>query len=53
MVLDELIAALASNVLDEHIRDLENRIVKAELRFEAESREKIVDEEFLSRAYCL
>ena len=54
MTIDELVAAVTRTVVDERrIQEFEIRLQRAEKEFEVESRNRIVDEDFLSRAYCL
>lgn len=54
MTIEDLDIALAKIVEEDlEVRNLDARLKEAEIRFENESRKRIVGEEFLSRAYCL
>lgn len=54
MSIEELIAEAAGSVIDDSKLDqLQERLKAAEEKFEQEAKSKLVDRDFLSRAYSL
>ena len=54
MSIEELIAVAAGSVIDDFkIQELQSRLKEAEEKFEQEAKSKLVDRDFLAKAYSL